>query len=112
MYANFKKFSNKWLKDNSISHDSIDGWLLGDMIEPHVKTICTKEISIKKPPYHNFFRYKIVNDQPNMNSEVSNKRINNLKANDITKKKVNSSDQTGTIQGSKSSDIVEDRLFN
>jgi paired amphipathic helix protein Sin3a len=61
MYANFKKFSHKWLKDSSTSHESVDSWLLGQHIEPYVKTICTKESSIKKPPYHVYFRYKVTN---------------------------------------------------
>ena len=69
MYTNFKKYSNKWLKDNSISHECLDDWFLGEHLEPKVKTICTKESFIKKPPYHVYFRYKIVNDLTNKPSE-------------------------------------------
>ena len=66
MYSNFKKYSNKWLKENSASHECIEEWFLGENIEPYVKTVCTKESSIKKPPYHVYFRYKIINDKTNI----------------------------------------------
>jgi len=62
LYTNFRKFSNKWLKDNSVSNECIDEWLLGGHIGNSIKTTCVKENSIKKPPYHVYFRYKTVYD--------------------------------------------------
>jgi hypothetical protein len=76
MYTNFKKFSNKWLKDNSISNDCIDEWLLGEQFEPSIKTVCTKENSIKKPPYHIYFRYKTFYEQPDANLNSNKRNIN------------------------------------
>ena len=99
MYTNFKKFSNKWLKDNSIPHECIDHLLLGEQIEPYIKTICTKESSIKKPPYHVYFRYKVFNEKPNLRPDASNitqfnnKRSFTNKSNEISKKKSELSEQ-------------------
>jgi len=65
MFDKFRKLTNKWLKENSISADCIDDWLLGEHLDPEVKTICIKESSLKKTPYHIFYRYKVLSNDSN-----------------------------------------------
>jgi hypothetical protein len=65
MFDKFRKCTNKWLKENSISADCIDDWLLGEHLDAEVKTICIKESSLKKTPYHIFYRYKVLSNESN-----------------------------------------------
>ncbi|CAF0772019.1 unnamed protein product [Brachionus calyciflorus] len=58
MYEKFRKNTNKWLKEHAVSTDCIDDWLMGEHLE-NSKTICLKETSHKKVPYHVFYRYKV-----------------------------------------------------
>jgi hypothetical protein len=59
MYDRFKKYLNKWLKDNGTSSDSIYDWLTGETINnPYIKTTCIRDNSIKRPPFHAIFKYK------------------------------------------------------
>ncbi len=71
MYDKFRKFSNKWLKEHAISADCIDDWLLGDHIVPYVKTTCVKESFSKKPPYHVYYKYKVLQKQQNIGSAAT-----------------------------------------
>ena len=98
MYSDFKKFSNKWLKDNSISNESIDGWLLGEHNENSIKTICIKENSIKKPPYHVYFRYKTIYDQSD--SSINSNKRGSLKANLLQERNSENSSDKSSDQGS------------
>jgi hypothetical protein len=62
MYNRFRQFNTRWLKENGTSHECIDEMLLGEHLEPHVKTICVKESYLKKTPYHVYYRYKVIDD--------------------------------------------------
>jgi hypothetical protein len=59
MYDRFKKYLNKWLKENGVSADTIDDWLIGDTLNnPNIKTTCNKDCSLKRTPYHVIYKYK------------------------------------------------------
>ena len=60
MYDRFKKYLNKWLKENgTTSSESVNEWFLGESINnPNVKTTCTKDCSLKRPPFHAIYKYK------------------------------------------------------
>ena len=65
MYERFRKFDLKWLKEHSKAPDCIDEWLLGEETaagsqQQQTKTVCLREAHLKKPPYHVFYRYKVV----------------------------------------------------
>ena len=93
MFDKFRKCTNKWLKENSISSDCIDDWLLGEHLDPEVKTVCIKESSLKKTPYHIFYRYKVLSNESSQfksnqqasTSTTSKTSINNtnMNTNDI-----------------------------
>jgi hypothetical protein len=81
MYDKFKKFTNKWLKEHSLTQDCIDEWLLGENLECYnIKTTCIKESMTKKTPYHAYYRYKSIvasnssasNSTPIINSNGGN----------------------------------------
>jgi len=85
MFDRFRKCTNKWLKDNSISTDCIDDWLLGEHLDPEVKTICIKESSLKKTPYHIFYRYKVLSNESNQaNSSLASTSTTSKTKNDNT----------------------------
>lgn len=62
MFSRFRQFSNRWLKENGTSPDCIDDMLLGEHLEPTIKTICVKESYLKRTPYHVYYRYKVIDD--------------------------------------------------
>lgn len=62
MFSRFRQFSNRWLKENGTSPDCIDDMLLGEHLEPSIKTICVKESYLKRTPYHVYYRYKVIDD--------------------------------------------------
>ena len=81
-----RKFLNKSLKEHSVPHDKIDDWLLGESLTPPVKTVCVKESCLKKPPYHVYYRYKVVpNQTPATSSNKKAKNDTNKKANNEPK---------------------------
>jgi hypothetical protein len=71
MYDKFRKHTNKWLKENGLTVDCIDDWLLGENLTGstsaaaaaaaggsggQVKTVCVKENWPKRTPYHVYYR--------------------------------------------------------
>ena len=84
MYDRFKKYLNKWLKDNTISSDYVDDWLIGETINnPNIKTTCIKDSSIKRPPFHAIFKYKT--QKLNVNSTTTNSTTIQKSTNKSTK---------------------------
>lgn len=60
MYDKFRKHTNKWLKENGLTADCIDDWLLGESSAANLagtKTVCVKESIPKRTPYHVYYRY-------------------------------------------------------
>jgi hypothetical protein len=58
MYSSFRSYVNQWLKSNGTSQDCIDDMLMGEHLEPRVKTTCFKESFLKRTPYHVYYKYK------------------------------------------------------
>ena len=105
MYDKFRKYTNKWLKTNSIPNDCIDDWLLGENYT-NVKTVRVKENYIKKSPYHVYYKYKVetntsVATSSSASNTGSNKRNNQVKNSD--KKNTDSSNETASESSSSSS---------
>jgi hypothetical protein len=104
MYDRFRKYTNKWLKESSVSADCIDDWLLGyHLTGSSSKTICVKESWPKKPPYHVYYKYKaqLPSEQPlqattgkKSNSKSANKMISTTTTTPTGVVATNSSEET------------------
>jgi hypothetical protein len=80
MYDRFKKYLNKWLKDNATSSDSIYDWLTGETINnSNIKTTCIRDNSIKRPPFHAIFKYKTEKLNPTSTSIISKTKSSSSK---------------------------------
>lgn len=79
MYDKFRKYTNKWLKENSVNPERVDEWLLGENFNSNCKTVCVKESLPRRPPYHVYYRYKV---QVNVNNPAPStlKKTNNKSA--------------------------------
>lgn len=109
MYDKFRKYTNKWLKTNSVSNDCIDDWLLGENYS-HVKTVRTKENYIKKTPYHVYYKYKVDSNVSAATGTTStSKRTTQLKNADKSKNATDSSSETPELNGKKSAEVAEDK---
>jgi hypothetical protein len=92
MFDKFRKWTNKWLKENSTQADCIDDWLLGEHLDTEIKTICIKESSLKKTPYHIFYRYKVLSADSNQSKSNTNSTNTSLKTGNNNDMNINNYD--------------------
>jgi hypothetical protein len=109
MFDSFKKYLNKWLKDNSVASDAVDDWLIdgNSQTNENLKTTCTKDNSLKRTPYHAYYKYKTekTNSQPQPSAATLINTGNSLNSNNLknkdTKPNRNHSESSNSNQSTK-----------
>jgi hypothetical protein len=81
MFDSFKKYLNKWLKENSVASDAVDDWFIdgNSQTNENLKTTCTKDNSLKRTPYHAFYKYKTerISNQAQSTASLGSSSISN-----------------------------------
>lgn len=110
MYDRFRKHMNRWLKEHSASQEATDDWLLGENLVPYVKTTCIKESSMKKTPYHVYYRYKVANKSDT--STASNTTNNKKNKTDTNKKPLTASSSSSSTTPKETDNSVDSKTEN
>lgn len=111
MYERFRKYSNKWLKEQTFNPEAVEEWFLGENMAPNIKTVCTKESCVKKPPYHFYYKYRVQVTSANTkeNSNKTTKTAGNESSSSTSSSISSSKKNNKTVSNNNNNETTENK---